>query len=143
MDKDTLIFDRTEHDLRNGTDKAYINYWDLNRIEACIKDLSAQLNDYMYCQSTTVKTDWGKQTAISDMTNIPTLEHMERIRDNMQLLIAAFFVYPTTPQLPETFENLTIYTANDIEKILYDLHLMKESMTANFRECNTFYCGEE
>lgn len=143
MDKNVLIFNRTVTDLKNCTDKAYINYWDLNRIEECIKDLSEQLNNYMYCQNTTVKTDWGKQTAISDMTNIPTLEHIERIRNNMQLLIAAFFVYSTTPKLPDTFEKLTIYTANDVEKILYDLHLATESMISNFRECNTFYCGEE
>lgn len=136
------IFDRTQADLANNTDKSFINYADLNRIETRMQELSAVLNDYMYRQQITAKTDWTKQTDASDLTNIPTKNHLDRLHANEAVLIDAFFIYPTTPQLPETFECLTIYTANDIEKILYDLHLMIEDMENNFLECGAFECGE-
>jgi len=48
----------------------------------------------------------------------------------------------STPNLPESFEYLTIYTANDIEKILYDLHLMILDMEENFLECGDIECME-
>ena len=43
---DTLIYDRTYQDLVNETDKAYISYTDLNRIEESVKYLSDILNRY-------------------------------------------------------------------------------------------------
>lgn len=141
-DTELWIFDRTQADLLNGTSKSYINYSDLNRIESRMKELSELLNEYMYRQQITVKTDWSKQVSVNDLTNIPTKANLDRMRNNEKVLIDAFFVYPSTPNLPESFEYLTIYTANDIEKILYDLHLMILDMEENFLECGDIECME-
>lgn len=43
---DSLIFDRVQEDLDNLTQKAYIDYADLNRIEGAIKWVSYVLNQY-------------------------------------------------------------------------------------------------
>ena len=137
------IYSRTYADMENNTEYAYINYWDLNRIETRMFELSNQMNQYGYTQTLSVKTDWTVQAAAWDLTNIPTLEHLIRLHANTKKLMDAFFVYPNTPQLPESFENLTVFTMNDIEKILHDLHYMLKDMAVYFRECDTFYCGEE
>ena len=137
------IYHRTQADVDNGTDLAYVNYWDLNRIETRMRELTDMLNGYAYSQNIVTKTDWTKQSDTSDLTNIPTLEHLKRLHDNLEKLISAFFVYPYTPDLPESFENLNVQKMNDIEKILRDLHYMIKDMETHFRECDTFYCGED
>lgn len=45
---DALIFDRVAADVQELTDKAYIDYRDLNRIESAIKWVSYVLNKYGY-----------------------------------------------------------------------------------------------
>lgn len=139
------IYDRTAADVSNGTPKGYINYTDLNRIENAMEELEAELNAYAYPlgEKLTIKTDWKRQIelAADSLENIPTLEHLTRLLHNEAKLIASFFVYPDTPTLPASLEYATFETFNDVEKILYDLHLMLESLRGYFRECNTFYCG--
>ena len=136
------VFDRTLADLTNNTDKAFVNYVDLNRIETRMQELSDSLNSYTYLNTITTKTDWQKQTSDNIDTNIPFLHQLIRIMDNEQKLIDAYYVYSTTPPLPKSLENIDYSGFNNIEKILYDLHLMIQSMIDNFRECDTFYCGE-
>ena len=137
------IYNRKQSDLKNNTKKAFINYQDLNRIETRMSELTALLNQYLYVQSITTKTDWEKVTNSNFATNTPTLSHINRLHDNEQKLINAFFVYPTTPTLPVTFEYLDIYRMNNVEKILRDLYMMVLDMVSYFRECDTFYCGED
>ena len=45
---DSLIFDRVQADIDAMTDKAYIDYQDLNRVEDAIKWVSYVLNCYGY-----------------------------------------------------------------------------------------------
>lgn len=137
------IFNRTQKDLTDDTDLAYINYWDLNRIETRMAELRDYFNYYMYAVNIDLKNDWEKVDETNFTTNTPTIEHLDRLHTSEQRLMNAFFVYPTTPLLPATFEYLDIYGMNDIEKILYDLDLMFLSMVDNFRECDTFNCGED
>lgn len=136
------IYDRTTADIANDTDKRYVLYTDLNRIEQRMRELSDALNKNIYPQVIHTKTDWEYQGDVSSRDNIPTLSHLNRMRENMQILIDAFYTYPTTPKLPESFENLTIYSMNDIEKILHDLHYLIEGMKSEFIYCDTVYCSE-
>lgn len=137
------IYDRTTTDLINDTEKAYINYWDLNRIEQRMKELNDVLNDNSYTVYIITKTDWIKQISTDNLSNFPLLSQLQRLHDNEESLIDNFYTYPTTPKLPETFENLDISKMNDIEKILYDLHLLVTTMIKNYRYCGTFESGEE
>ena len=48
-DEDILwLFYRTVNDILNDTDRNYINYIDLNRIESRMQELTEQLNQYKY-----------------------------------------------------------------------------------------------
>ena len=140
------VYDRTEYDVINETDKGFINYTDFNRIEGDIAELETTMNSYGYLvpETLVIKTDWTYQGALSanSFTNIPTLEHMNRILHNISVLMQVGSVYPTTPALPSTMEYATYKTFNNIEKILYDLWAMLHDAEQYFRECNTFDCGE-
>lgn len=142
-DKDILwLFYRTVNDILNDTSRNYINYIDLNRIENRMQELTEQLNQYKYTNNIETKTDWVKQESTEELTNFPLKTQIDRIRNNLKLLIKNYYTYSTTPELPNTLENLTIYKANDIEKILYDLHLIIKSMENTFIYCGTVECGE-
>ena len=141
-DKDILwLFYRTVNDILNDTDRNYINYIDLNRIESRMQELTEQLNQYKYTNNIETKTNWVKQTGINDLTNFPLKIQIDRIRNNLQILIQSYCTYQSTPNLPDTFENLDIYKINDIEKILYDLHIIIKNMKKDFRRCGLVLCG--
>ena len=110
----TLIFDRTVDDLINDTDKAYIAYTDLNRVEEACKYLA---NIFGVSISTKV---W-------DMDEFRTESEMARMLDNINKLRAAYYTKISTPQTPVRITYDSIYQANDIEKILKDLGDMYES----------------
>ena len=107
---ETLIYDRTYQDIINGTDKAYISYVDLNRIEEAVKYLSEILNRYGYLNTTNVKTNWT-------MADIRKNEDCERIKVNYNILKQAISYNFTTPE----FKWLDYQEANRIEKILVDI----------------------
>lgn len=117
-----LITDRTEEDLVNDTDRAYIAYTDLNRIEyACVI-----LADYF-------KVEIEKKEKTWQQGDFRTESEMTRIQRNLVVLRNAFFVKKSTPVTPEKITYKSIYQANDIEKILKDLGEMYESMVSGER----------
>ena len=136
------IFDRNSTDLLNDTQKAYLNYFDLNRIETRMQELTNLMNKYGYVNHIITKTNWIQQISSNDLSNFPILSELKRIHDNEQTLMDSFYVYPSTPLLPNNIENLTIYNVNDIEKILYHLHLIIKSIENTFVYCGAVECGE-
>ena len=111
---DTLIFDRTVDDLINDTDKAYIAYTDLNRVEETCKHLA---NLFGVSISTKV---W-------DMEDFRTESEMARMLDNIKKVREAYYTKISTPPPPASITYDSLYQANDIEKILKDLGDMYES----------------
>ena len=141
-DDDILyLFYRTVNDILNDTTRNYINYKDLNRIESRMQELTELLNKYKYMNSTETKTDWIKQESTNELTNFPLKTQIDRIRNNLQILMQSYFVYKATPTLPDTLENATIYKINDVEKILYDLHIIIKNMKKDFKLCGVLLCG--
>ena len=141
-DEDILwLFYRTVNDILNDTDRNYINYIDLNRIENRMQELTEQLNQYKYTNNIETKTDWVKQTGVNEITNFPLKIQIDRIRNNLQILIQSYYIYLSTPTLPYTFEDLDIYKINDVEKILYDLHIIIKNMEKDFKKCGLLLCG--
>lgn len=118
---DDLIFDRTVEDIQNLTDKAYIDYKDLNRIETAIKWISHILNRYGYKNVTHNKLNW-------QMNEFRTEKDMERLRNNIASIRAAYYTPESTPLTPERITYTSIYQANAIEKILYDLGTLVENI---------------
>ena len=80
---DTLIYDRTQSDVSNDTDKSYISYSDLNRIEEAVKYLSELMNKYNYKNKVNVKTSWN-------MSEFRKQEDCNRIKANFEVLKNAF-----------------------------------------------------
>ena len=146
------IYDRTQHDVEyaksrikyfkenggitDGEDlKGCLNVVDLNRIENNTGYLSDLLISLYYFNSISkLSSNWN-------MSNMPTLEHINRIIDNVKKLQTAYFKPSGSPNLPNT---LTHYEeVNSIEKCLYLLKAMIDEMMSSFKECNTFECGED
>ena len=110
----TLIFDRTVDDLINDTDKAYIAYTDLNRVEEACKYLA---NLFGVSINTKVWT----------MEDFRTESEMGRLLENIKKVREAYYTKISTPQTLVRITYDSIYQANDIEKILKDLGDMYES----------------
>ena len=114
---DTLITDRTADDLVNDTDKAYIAYTDLNRVEEACGLLAGLLH-------VEIRTKvWG-------MEDFRTDTEMTRLLSNVKQLRAAYYTKGSTPATPVKITYSSIYQANDIERILKDLGDMYASMVS-------------
>lgn len=117
---DTLIFDRNNNDLLNDTDKAYISYIDLNRIEEACRYIADELGISI------VTKEWT-------MHDFRTDKEMERIRNNIDLLRRTNYIKANTPQVPSKITFTSIYQANNIEKILYDIETMYQNVISGKR----------
>ncbi len=119
---DSLIFDRAQSDIDSLTAKAYISHTDLNRVERAIAWASKNLNIYGYKNkiSKNCKVNWKPEDRRTDA-------QMERIRQNMIALRAVYFTPPSTPMTPQKITYTSIYQANAVEKILYDLGKLVEN----------------
>lgn len=114
-----LIYDRTQQDVTDKTEKGYYNVSDLNRVESWCEYLKTELNNAGYSISFTTKTDW----TTSDMR---TASQMERIRTNIKKLMTGFH-YITS--IYATAENFDFEKANNWEKILYEIWQLMWGMT--------------
>lgn len=107
----------------------------LNRIEDKSRELQNLINELGYFNTDVNVMVWAKGGYFQQ-------EDFDRILQNLQKLRNAFFVYSTTPDVPDN--NYRKYqTINDVEKILFDLETMYRDMKGYVRECGTFECGEE
>lgn len=106
LNLERLIYDRTNDDLLNETDKAYIDYTDLNRIEGACKELAQMLGIQVKIK-TWVITDWRTEA------------EMERIRQNLETIQNVYAVMKIT-NVPKRITYSSIEQANDIERILQE-----------------------
>jgi hypothetical protein len=106
----------------------------LNRIEAKQEELKNLFNEIGYWNTSITNKQWS-QEEIFDFDNF------KRIVDNTNILRQAFFVYADTPSTPNVSYHWK--DINALEKILYDLDIMINDVKSFYRECDTFYCGEE
>jgi hypothetical protein len=117
---DTLIFDRVNRDLVDDTDKAYISYMDLNRIEQACQYVANEL------EVNVVTKTWA-------ITEFRTDADMNRIKNNITILKNAYYNRPNTPVVPSVINFISIYQANNIEKILFDIDYMIQSVTSGLQ----------
>ena len=122
---DKLIYDRTENDVKNKTDKGYHNISDLNRIEEWCAYLADLLNSYNYKINITAKTNW-------QLTDTRTVAQLERIRKNIALIRSTYSNIPRDITVPSNLSPINITKANDIEKILYDIDRIISEMESYF-----------
>lgn len=124
---ETLITDRTAADLANDTDRAYIAYTDLNRVEEACALLAGRLGVVI-------------QTKAWKMEDFRTDTEMSRLLDNIKTLRAAYYTKASTPATPVKITYESIYQANYIEQILKDLGEMYDSMVSG-QQRMTFKVG--
>ena len=119
-----------------------MNYYDLNRIEHNIRETRIYFRQKSYISAPiTYNTNWTRQSDSEGSNGFPVLSEMQRILDNEQSMINSFFVYSTTPELPKSMENLTIYDVNNMERILYDMNLIVKSIDDTAVYCGALECG--
>lgn len=124
---ETLITDRSAADLANDTDRAYIAYTDLNRVEEACALLAGRLGVTI-------------QTKVWKMEDFRTDTEMSRLLDNIKTLRAAYYTKASTPATPVKITYESIYQANYIEQILKDLGEMYDSMVSG-QQRMTFKVG--
>lgn len=138
------IFDRTLEDVEyakqqlakniNNVDfKGCFNAKDILRIENNAQYLADTLNSLYYRNSISTTSNWT-------VNSIPNVTNIVRIINNVSKLISAYHKPNSAPDLPTTL--LTYEQVNALEKNLYLIKQMLDSMIASFRECGTFGCGE-
>lgn len=123
---DTLITDRTQSDVSNGTEKGYYNTSDLNRVSEAMEYLVEQLWNNGYSVPGYVK---GPVWSVED---IPTPDQMEQYLTSVSSIRAVVNVLKPTPNTPDSMENLTYEEANNIEQILLDVETMLNAIVAVF-----------
>ena len=121
----TPVFDRTQYDIEEKTEKAFLNVSDRNRIENNMSELAALLG-----ASVSTRT-WSYD-------DIPSTSHDERWIGNINALKAAW-VFPGLPETPSSPLN-TYQKINDIELILERIKTNRETTT--FARCGELYAGE-
>lgn len=154
---DTLITDRTQEDLSTLTQltsrplsewtaeelqgfnqaksKGAYNYTDLNRVGEAMAYLSGVFNQYGYNILILPKTNWAKE-------DMPTEQQMTQYLEDLKKLRDALSVLKTTPNAPNTMDDLTIEKANAIEQILLDVETLIQNLKAAWFFCGEIYCGE-
>ena len=125
-----LIYDRTENDIYNDTDKSYIDYHDLNRIETAVQYISNLLNEMGYTNTTNNKLNW-------DIRDFRTQEQADRIKANYTQIKNAYNRF----DLPD-FEWETITDANQIEKILWDIYYNLQAISNYFIKSGVARAGQ-
>ena len=124
---DSLIWDRVQSDVDNLTKKAYIDHEDLNRVERAVKWVSYVLNKYGYRNVTHNKMNWK-------MSDFRTDKDMDRLKKNIDAIRDAYYTTESTPLTPSKITYTSIYQANAIEKIIYDLGcLIEKSFPGPYR----------
>lgn len=120
---------RTQTDLEKGTNYAYINYTDLNRIETRTKEIGDRLNE-MGITNTITTNIWQEQTEGNFDDNLPTLDKMQNLLDNInkmyELIKSNFNDFVLTNNVPKSMRYLNIHSVNGIEGALYEMYLFLE-----------------
>ena len=115
--------------------KGCLNFGDVNRIEHNTEYLADLLISLYYFNTISRNSSSWVINSRLDTTNV------SRIINNVAILQSAYYTPIGSPDLPTT---LTHYEqVNSVEKCLYLLKEMIDDMVSSFRECGTFYCGEE
>lgn len=107
----SLVTDRTQSDVVNGTKKGYYNSSDLNRVGAAMVYLRDRFNDNGYDVDIAPNVAWKE-------VDIPTTDDMTLYLGCVGVLRGVLPLPEGTPKVPDSMENLTYTTANNIEKIL-------------------------
>lgn len=115
-------------------ERGFVTINTLNRIETAQARIKTELNNMGYYNTPITSKTWTAN-------DVFTTQELERIVANNRVLRNAFFVYRTSPTFAAARFRYSDFNA--IEKLLDDLDNMIVEFKLYYRECNTFYCGED
>lgn len=121
-------------DEKRIVERGLVSIDTLNRIEDKQAELRDILTDMGYMGANVSNKRWSVATFFTEAD-------LNRIVKNVAVLRQAYFVYSDTPNNPTA--RLHYEEFNKIEKVLEDIERMVADMRSHYRECDTFYCGEE
>lgn len=155
---DTLIFDRTQNDVANGTKKGYYNSEDFNRVIEAMEYLAGALNAAGYALAIHSAPNWS-DTSIPCQDDAQTyLEDLRTIHDALEChseianpCIVGISVVNSPDgvgnggiqAVPSTLKELMWSTANTIERILLRVNQAYETMLVSAVLCGTATSGGE
>jgi hypothetical protein len=116
--------------------KGMYTHNDFNRVESAVESIIFQLISVGYnIPKLTTKTDWTYTDTVRDTD-------MERYYGNIAEIRNLVPVFPTTPKVPTVRDNLNYEKANDIEKILSDVHDLVTNMANSWQYAGDIFSGE-
>ncbi len=123
-----FVYDRTQADIDERTEKAYVNAEDMNRVEDNIELIAGLFGISVVC----------KKWIIGDL---PRISDFGRIIENIQKIREAYVVKADTPLVP--VQPLNTYEKwNDMEHILHDIFWIYIGNVNNYCYCGEVSCGE-
>lgn len=104
-------------------------FWtDLNRVTACMEYLDAELRKLGYNSGyEPVAVDFSNRYEWNKEDN-PTIGQINRYLENVLKISSTLAEIPGNTQRPTSLSNLSFSTANNIEKILFNINTMLENM---------------
>lgn len=136
---ETPVFDRTQVNVDNvkkgiNDDKGAFLYTVANRIENNSKYISNLLTFYGY--TTYVDTrEWKRE-------DIPNIDDINRMKNNLNILKKSFFVYKTTPNVNTNKTSINFTDVNNMEKILYDIEKLIVLLDKQYIYGGVFVSGQ-
>lgn len=166
---DELIYDRTQTDVTYAAElnrklgrgetltaqeladwnaglKGAYNASDMNRVDAAVRELGGMLTAAGYPVRYTSPVPQPEPEPVPTVTefligDIITYTMWSTYLANVQSLRDAYYTMPDSPVLPEPTAPLAYDGANAIEKLLYDIQVLYDAMSATYRRCGTFHSG--
>lgn len=111
--------------------KGCLNLSDIIRIEGNISYLAEHFTRYLYPIGVNTM-EWSK-------TDLPNIDDMKRIASNIRSIFSGFYTPSGAETVPETM--LSYQDINAIERNLYLLRQMLDSMISSFIPSGTMKCG--
>ena len=146
FDYNTLITDRTQSDVDDArrlietggpipqNHRGFYNASDRNRVGSAAAALAAALAGYGYHTGPVAgKSDWAPDTDVTPVNSANCLADIKSLKDSF---------YGATP-LPDTMDYIDHNTANNIEKLLFEVAGHIGLMERAFARCGAFSSGQE
>lgn len=134
------VIDRTQEDVNqvlNGinNDKGAFLSSVANRIEGNTEYICDLLNSNGYYVSVETKR-WNRE-------DIPNINEINRMKNNLEKLKQSFYIYNTTPSTDNSKISLNFRDINNMEKILFDIDEIIQKLYKSYKYSDTFYSGQE
>ncbi len=129
--RDGSITDMEKAEWAESMKGAY-NAGDLNRVGAAVNYVAAMLTEWGYPYAPNMRTNW---TASELFYAADLAEYLAAV-EGLRARLAAFTDTPETPDKISTWQQ-----ANDIERIIEDVHLLLQNMVAGLPYADVIYSG--